>query len=110
MLYPAELRVRRGRVHSTGFSDLWGKIVRGRGRAVAVDVGRSEKISGVVAHHDSEARRGGEFRRVAWAELRLSNWNHYSLLWRRSDVGDLAQKLLKRASKRLEECIPRDVP
>ena len=73
-------------------------------------VGGSEKISGVGDHHDSQARQGGEFRRMAVLERRLSNWNHYPLVGRESVVQAVAQKLLKVPSKRPEECIPRDVP
>ena len=38
------------------------RLMGGRG---AVDVGSPEKISGAPGDHDSQARQGGEFRRVA---------------------------------------------
>ena len=80
MLYPAELRVRWGRGHSTGFRDSYQEMVHGRqaaaGGHVAGDVGRSVKFSERAAYRDSEARFRANHTATAALEGRLSNQNY----------------------------------
>ena len=75
MLYPAELRVRRGRVHSTCFWNGYGKMLRSARRRVGVHVRSSEKISETAADHDSQARLDAARCRIYRRWARLSNWN-----------------------------------